>query len=54
MLFTTDSSDFQLAIFSIFYFPTVFNTLVDHDVVYKTDAVESLLSLLLFLRVSKQ
>lgn len=53
MLFTTDSSDFQLAIFSIFYFPTVFNTLVDHDV-YKTDAVESLLSLLLFLRVSKQ
>ena len=54
MLFTVGWSDFELAIFSILYFLTVFDTLVDHDVLYKTDAVESLLSLVLLLSVSKQ
>lgn len=43
---------FSAILFSL-YFPTVFDTLVGHNVVYKTDAVESLLSLFVFLSVSK-
>ena len=54
MLFTVGLSDFEIANFSILYFLTVFDTLVDRDVVYKTDAVESLLSFVLLLSVSKQ